>query len=1511
MASKKKHTSKLSLIWLVYFLISILCSHLQSQTPVSGIISDAIWTKSNSPYEVIGNITVQSLTIEAGVEVLFMHNYEFNIIGRLTAVGTKQDSISFGPNLTNLLGWKGLYFKNGSSSSELAYCIVAYTSNFGVRFESAISRFENCSVVNSMASGIEIAASEINIHHCVIAENADHGIAITGHGSGVFSNCIIKDNTNNGIYADTGKIIIGNSLIHNNAQGGIFLLSAADTLNMTNCNVIYNPAVPGIFSSGGLLNIKNSIVYFNGSGIFSGGIQNITYSDIQGGNTQYNNINIDPQFDDTDYFKLSATSPCIDHGDTSAVYNDACFPPSFGSKRNDMGMYGGSGACGWYEPLYVSPLVLDFGNITLGDTVNLPVTIKNYSASLLPITLIQITGTDAPSFDLAPSSPFDILPFDSILIRITFFPKQAGSFSANLIIIAGQEIQSVSLTGSGVIPDIFVTPISLDFKEVDVGDSTWSSVRIFNVGPGELRINSLSSSNAAFSTRFHAFPVVIQTALVDTFQVRFRPDTSLTFTERIIINSNDPDETEFTVNLKGTGVAPILTIAQDSLQLGTVMIYGDSTLCVIFTNTGNDTLHIFSFEIFGPDSLSFSIIADPGEIYVSPSASDTISIQFHPFEVGVHLASLKIKSNDPFNNPQSVALQGWGVKPELLLSADSLNFGQVQVTSDSLISIVITNSGTALLEVTGIQIIPDSTAFTLITSEQGFALPPTGATDSIQVLFSPLTAGSFSAILQMISNDPDHDTVQIPLSGKGVNFEISVTPDDSLGFGKVLVYTDSILSLLFENRGSGDLSVEIKISGTDSSQFRCGTGDSSFLIPASSPVRQVEVIFNPDSRGSKNARLQIFSNDTNHPSIIINLSGTGVAAELYTVHNPVCFDSVYVWESQTESICLFNHGDRDLLMDSIRIGGLDSSDFVLLSGSPPLTIPVGNDSQVVQLQFLPQNPDDKNAYMRIFSNDPVSPSDIVLTARGLLDQTPARISVDTLTLDFTQGSSTPFHVILKDEESIIQSADLFFKPGGKKTYHQAALNKNTDSLWTTVIPSAQITERGLEYYLEVRHGGATTSYPRDGVTKPKIGIVQIPQLTNPQSTLSGKYQMISLPVHTGDQQLSELFQDELGLYDSTQYRFFNWAPDSSRYIELSAMDSSLPPAKALWLITRDSKVLKVEDAWSSLSGTAFPISLKQGWNMIAVPFAFPVSWTDMDVSGIQGNALWSYSGDSWNLDSILVPYRGYAVNAVTDTILYIPVQETDTLVLPKPVRSEEWDLQITAQKGGYRDFFNYAGVRLAARDEQDRCDISEPPVIGEFVSLYLEPAGSDVHPIRLAGDFRQPDHDVYTFNLKLTSNFLGLAKLTLLPHNLPDHYDWAILSTQSKIRYFKETLTTDLLQEDYQLVIGTKTALEPILQEYREIPIRFQLAQNFPNPFNPATTIVYQLPEATWLRIEIYDVLGRKIKSLLPYARQEPGYYQVSWDGRNDHNHPVASAVYILFLRSEKYQQAIKMVMQR
>ena len=96
--------------------------------------------------------------------------------------------------------------------------------------------------------------------------------------------------------------------------------------------------------------------------------------------------------------------------------------------------------------------------------------------------------------------------------------------------------------------------------------------------------------------------------------------------------------------------------------------------------------------------------------------------------------------------------------------------------------------------------------------------------------------------------------------------------------------------------------------------------------------------------------------------------------------------------------------------------------------------------------------------------------------------------------------------------------------------------------------------------------------------------------------------------------------------------------------------------------------------------------------------------------------------------------------------------------------------------------------------------------------------------------------------------------------------------------------------------------------EVEPIPELYALGQNFPNPFNPITTIFYDLPIDGKIELDIYDILGRKVITLIS-GFQEKGYKTVQWKGLDQNGIKVSSGIYFYRLLSKDYMATKKMIL--
>lgn len=101
-----------------------------------------------------------------------------------------------------------------------------------------------------------------------------------------------------------------------------------------------------------------------------------------------------------------------------------------------------------------------------------------------------------------------------------------------------------------------------------------------------------------------------------------------------------------------------------------------------------------------------------------------------------------------------------------------------------------------------------------------------------------------------------------------------------------------------------------------------------------------------------------------------------------------------------------------------------------------------------------------------------------------------------------------------------------------------------------------------------------------------------------------------------------------------------------------------------------------------------------------------------------------------------------------------------------------------------------------------------------------------------------------------------------------------------------------------------------IARNEQHLPQAFQLYQNYPNPFNPVTTLRFEIPAFTYVKLEIYDLLGRKVQRLVN-EKLQPGRYEILWNGRDNSGNQVASGIYFYRITAGNFVKTRKMILMR
>ncbi len=141
--------------------------------------------------------------------------------------------------------------------------------------------------------------------------------------------------------------------------------------------------------------------------------------------------------------------------------------------------------------------------------------------------------------------------------------------------------------------------------------------------------------------------------------------------------------------------------------------------------------------------------------------------------------------------------------------------------------------------------------------------------------------------------------------------------------------------------------------------------------------------------------------------------------------------------------------------------------------------------------------------------------------------------------------------------------------------------------------------------------------------------------------------------------------------------------------------------------------------------------------------------------------------------------------------------------------------------------------------------------------------------------------------------------------------DWKV--DNLKVVAFVQDTT---LQPDFTLAVfqGASQKVTDIqsgiLTDGGEVVRNFQLFQNTPNPFNPSTKILFQMPEQNLVLVSVFDAQGRKIGTLFEGV-MPAGSHAIVWNGRDEKGQPMPSGVYILKLNAGRNVQSMKMTLMK
>jgi hypothetical protein len=224
-----------------------------------------------------------------------------------------------------------------------------------------------------------------------------------------------------------------------------------------------------------------------------------------------------------------------------------------------------------------------------------------------------------------------------------------------------------------------------------------------------------------------------------------------------------------------------------------------------------------------------------------------------------------------------------------------------------------------------------------------------------------------------------------------------------------------------------------------------------------------------------------------------------------------------------------------------------------------------------------------------------------------------------------------------------------------------------------------------------------------------------------------------------------------------------------------------------------------------------------------------------------------------------------------------------------------------------------AGLASEAAEGRDALDQFAPPGYFEGTTLQLINPQVDETYTALAAEYRAAGQEGYAFDLSLQGapgqvvqlRADGLAsfdgqKVVLVDPTTGRAYD---LKTRSTVKVRPPAEETNL-----KLLVGSAAFVDRAQSAI--VPTTLQLLPNYPNPFRARTTLEFILPERRDVRLVIYDVLGRRVRTLVDRSF-DAGRHTMRWDGRNTSGQPVASGIYLGRLEVGDQRQVQRLVLVR
>ena len=509
-------------------------------------------------------------------------------------------------------------------------------------------------------------------------------------------------------------------------------------------------------------------------------------------------------------------------------------------------------------------------------------------------------------------------------------------------------------------------------------------------------------------------------------------------------------------------------------------------------------------------------------------------------------------------------------------------------------------------------------------------------------------------------------------------------------------------------------------------------------------------------------------------------------------------------------------------------------------------------------------------------------------------------------------SNSPYSVDwLMSNTSFVDSVFLYYSSDSGATFDLLSSLSNVDSYsWTT--PSEHLTYGG-KIKVEIKDEAGRYSYDESAAPFVIVG----DSLSFP---IQFGWTLWGVPLVPYIDSIRDNFEDDFeGGWWSFRY-------SNGGYL----FNNSLSIEEGYWLATDASAILDIKGQPVT---TAYSIDLAQGWELLTNPLVTDVDrdsllitkdnstipFSEAVSNGWVSSEFYHYSTSlgGYEMPDVLEPWKGYWFGVVDSGVsVTFPIHSTNDQLVRSTrdiLTDADWRVHLEIQAGSAHDWA-LIGVDSNATDNFDvGFDVPKPPTTPNPNHVNIGFNHPDWNPVLGESyiiDIRSPlaDPAVKEWEVQLSSTIEdSLITVSWTIDNIPEDMVYSFEYGTESINLLEQG-SLDFPYSGEVISFFLKAEKSPVsAEDAKVIPTEYSLQQNFPNPFNPITTIRYGLPEAAQVTLFIYDIKGRKVRSLIG-EQQAAGSYEYQWNGMDDSGQPVSTGLYLTRLQAGSYTKTIKML---